>query len=281
MAMETMKTDRAARDSDRAANPRSADDRRGERSQVVPERQPTGRGVARDQLPDRSGPVRVHRRAERVGEELAALPARCAWTARRRARSSSTARTWPGCPSPQQNAYRRDQIGFIFQSFNLISNLTALENVLVPFLPRGVTAEQRRRAADLLAEVGLGDRLDHRPYQLSGGEQQRVAIARALVKRADPHPGRRADRRARLQDRRRDLHDPPPPPGVVEHDAGRRDPRPPVHHPERPGARDPGRPARQRRRGRDGRLLGGTDRPLIREHCTHGWHRVKDGRRTP
>jgi putative ABC transport system ATP-binding protein len=82
----------------------------------------------------------------------------------------------------QQNAYRRDQIGFIFQSFNLISNLTALENVLVPFLPRGVTAEQRRRAAGLLAEVGLGDRIDHRPYQLSGGEQQRVAIARALVK---------------------------------------------------------------------------------------------------
>jgi len=82
----------------------------------------------------------------------------------------------------EHNTYRRDKIGFIFQSFNLISNLTALENVLVPFLPRGVTAQQRRRAAELLAEVGLGDRIDHRPYQLSGGEQQRVAIARALVK---------------------------------------------------------------------------------------------------
>jgi len=82
----------------------------------------------------------------------------------------------------QQNAYRRDQIGFIFQAFNLISNLTALQNVLIPFLPRGVTAEQRQRAVDLLTEVGLGDRIDHRPYQLSGGEQQRVAIARALVK---------------------------------------------------------------------------------------------------
>jgi putative ABC transport system ATP-binding protein len=82
----------------------------------------------------------------------------------------------------EQNAYRRDRVGFIFQSFNLISNLTALENVLVPFLPRGVTPELRGRAADLLAEVGLGDRIDHRPYQLSGGEQQRVAIARALVK---------------------------------------------------------------------------------------------------
>src|SRR3954453_17630206 len=81
-----------------------------------------------------------------------------------------------------QNVYRRDQVGFIFQSFNLISNLTAVENVLVPFLPRGVTDAQRARAAGLLGEVGLADRLDHRPYQLSGGEQQRVAIARALVK---------------------------------------------------------------------------------------------------
>jgi len=82
----------------------------------------------------------------------------------------------------QQNAYRRDHIGFIFQAFNLISNLTVLENVLVPFLPRGVSAAHRRRAVELLTEVGLGDRIDHRPYQLSGGEQQRVAIARALIK---------------------------------------------------------------------------------------------------
>src|SRR5271157_4312164 len=58
---------------------------------------------------------------------------------------------------PAQNIYRRDQIGFVFQSFNLISNLTALENVLVPFMPRGVTPEQTRRAVDLLTEVGLGD----------------------------------------------------------------------------------------------------------------------------
>jgi putative ABC transport system ATP-binding protein len=82
----------------------------------------------------------------------------------------------------EQNAYRRDKIGFIFQSFNLISNLTAVENVLVPFLPRGITPEMKDRAAKLLADVGLGDRLDHRPYQMSGGEQQRVAIARALIK---------------------------------------------------------------------------------------------------
>ncbi|SIO44079.1 putative ABC transport system ATP-binding protein [Singulisphaera sp. GP187] len=82
----------------------------------------------------------------------------------------------------EQNAYRRDRVGFIFQSFNLISNLTAVENVLVPFLPRGMTPELKQRAEDLLRDVGLGDRLDHRPYQMSGGEQQRVAIARALIK---------------------------------------------------------------------------------------------------
>jgi len=82
----------------------------------------------------------------------------------------------------EQNAYRRDRVGFIFQSFNLIKNLSAVENVVVPFLPTGVTAEHRRRASSLLTTVGLGDRLHHRPYQLSGGEQQRVAIARALIK---------------------------------------------------------------------------------------------------
>jgi putative ABC transport system ATP-binding protein len=81
-----------------------------------------------------------------------------------------------------QNVYRREKIGFIFQSFNLISNLTCVENVLIPFLPRGITPAQKERAEHLLIEVGLGDRLDHRPYQLSGGEQQRVAIARALIK---------------------------------------------------------------------------------------------------
>jgi putative ABC transport system ATP-binding protein len=81
------------------------------------------------------------------------------------------------------NTYRRDKVGFIFQSFNLISNLSAIDNVLVPFLPRGVTAEHRQAAEELLSTVGLGDRMHHRPWQLSGGEQQRVAIARALVKK--------------------------------------------------------------------------------------------------
>jgi putative ABC transport system ATP-binding protein len=83
------------------------------------------------------------------------------------------------------NEFRRDKVGFIFQSFNLISNLSALQNVVIPFMPTGVTQAQRDRAAELLTAVGLGSRLDHRPSQLSGGEQQRVAIARALIKDPD------------------------------------------------------------------------------------------------
>ena len=83
----------------------------------------------------------------------------------------------------QRDQFRREEAGFIFQNFNLLANLTALENVLVPFLPKGVSAEQRKKASQLLDRLGLGSRSEHRPNQLSGGEQQRVAIARALLKR--------------------------------------------------------------------------------------------------
>ncbi|TWU12293.1 Macrolide export ATP-binding/permease protein MacB [Symmachiella macrocystis] len=83
----------------------------------------------------------------------------------------------------QRNAFRRDDVGFIFQNFNLLNNLNAVDNVLVPFLPGGISAQRREDAVRLLKRVGLGDRLEHRPNQLSGGEQQRVAIARALLKR--------------------------------------------------------------------------------------------------
>ncbi|QDT63544.1 Lipoprotein-releasing system ATP-binding protein LolD [Calycomorphotria hydatis] len=84
--------------------------------------------------------------------------------------------------SRSRDLYRRDRVGFIFQSFNLLKNLSALDNVLVPFLPRGVSNETRKRAFALLKKVGLGERIDHTPNELSGGEQQRVAIARALLK---------------------------------------------------------------------------------------------------
>ena len=77
---------------------------------------------------------------------------------------------------------RNRDIGFIFQSFNLIQQLTVLENVEVPLFYQGSPRSERRdRASEILAKVGLGDRTTHRPGELSGGQQQRVAIARALV----------------------------------------------------------------------------------------------------
>jgi len=77
---------------------------------------------------------------------------------------------------------RGKKVGFVFQTFNLIHTLSSLENVALPLTFQGVGKEEREeRAADLLEMVGLGERLKHRPAELSGGEQQRVSIARALV----------------------------------------------------------------------------------------------------
>jgi putative ABC transport system ATP-binding protein len=78
--------------------------------------------------------------------------------------------------------FRRENVGFIFQSFNLIPTLSAWENVALPLFPLKMTSEERRkRATELLGKMELGHRLEHLPSALSGGEKQRVAIARALV----------------------------------------------------------------------------------------------------
>jgi len=85
-------------------------------------------------------------------------------------------------PVARRTERRRSLIGFVFQTFNLIPYLTALENVMVPlFLAGAPAAEHRERAGALLEEVGLGNRLDHKPSELSTGQQQRVALARTLV----------------------------------------------------------------------------------------------------
>ena len=98
--------------------------------------------------------------------------------------------------------FRNRKIGFVFQFHHLLPEFTALENVMIPALiARKGTAEARRQAADLLSSLGLGERMEHKPSELSGGEQQRVAIARAVINRpgvilADEpsgnlrHPGR-------------------------------------------------------------------------------------------
>jgi putative ABC transport system ATP-binding protein len=82
----------------------------------------------------------------------------------------------------QRAALRRDKIGFVFQTFNLVPYLSALENVQVPLFLGGVAEpDQKERAAGLLERLGLGDRLEHKPCELSVGQQQRVALARMLA----------------------------------------------------------------------------------------------------
>ncbi len=82
----------------------------------------------------------------------------------------------------QLSAVRNRTLGFVFQSFHLLPQLTALENVELPLVYRGIPEKQRRQTAiDSLRRVGLAERMEHRPAQLSGGQQQRVAIARAIA----------------------------------------------------------------------------------------------------
>jgi putative ABC transport system ATP-binding protein len=82
----------------------------------------------------------------------------------------------------EKTSYRGENIGFVFQAFNLLPSLTSAENVAIPLLINGISRrEALSRAKDVLARVGLGDRVNSLPTQLSGGQQQRVAIARALI----------------------------------------------------------------------------------------------------
>lgn len=85
-------------------------------------------------------------------------------------------------PESRQAWFRCNKIGYIFQTFNLINVMTALQNVTLPMVFQGATPEEAdRRGREILERVGLGHRLDHKPLELSGGQQQRVAVARALA----------------------------------------------------------------------------------------------------
>jgi putative ABC transport system ATP-binding protein len=94
---------------------------------------------------------------------------------------------WNGVPVTTQKHWaklRGSEIGIVFQEFNLLPTLTAVENVEMPIFNHGIAAsERRRRAVESLERIGLGERLNHLPFKLSGGERQRVAIARSLVNR--------------------------------------------------------------------------------------------------
>ena len=103
-----------------------------------------------------------------------------------------------------RDEYRRRGVGVVFQAFNLLPALSAVDNVAMPMWNDGVSGRAARaRARELLSDLGLGDRLGHKPASLSGGQQQRVAIARAHRARAAVAPGRRADRTPRRHPGRR------------------------------------------------------------------------------
>ncbi len=99
-----------------------------------------------------------------------------------RAKFISTARTSRNFPKAKLTHFRNRRVGFVFQAYHLLPELTALENVCLPARVARISAVTAvQRGSELLARVGLQDRIEHKPFELSGGEQQRVAIARALI----------------------------------------------------------------------------------------------------
>ena len=143
------------------------------------------------------------------GQILAAAYRRTCWKRRPAAKSISPARRPRGLPEHERTRIRRDTIGFVYQAHHLLPEFDALENVMLPQMIAGKSrAEAAVEAERLLASLGLGKRLTHRPSQLSGGEQQRVAIARALANQPAHPSGRRAHRQSRPAHRRRGVRCP-------------------------------------------------------------------------
>ena len=163
--------------------------------------------------------VRVDRRSVGLRQVDAAVDPRTARHADATAATCSTASRSTDLTLTERARVRNREIGFIFQSFNLIGDLTVYENVELPLTYRGMrAAERKQRVTAALERVGMAHRAKHLPSQLSGGQQQRVAVARAVVRRAVDPAGRRADRQPRLEERRsgdgpaaRTAHAPAPP----------------------------------------------------------------------
>ena len=162
-------------------------------------------GAARRDPGGRAGRVHGRGRPVRLRQVDAAEPHRLPRPAHLRPRAASAARTWRRSTTTRSPTCARARIGFIFQTFNLIPVLSALENVEFPLLFRGGAATRGgagARAAARCDEVGLRDFARHRPDELSGGQRQRVAVARALVTDPADRAGRRAHRQPRLRHRR-------------------------------------------------------------------------------